>query len=79
MDGELVKLKIFSFSDEEAGEDKKEKEFELQINPQQYKRTYKIAYADGRTPGDVGAPAEFELVLTPEKIHDVFMGKKEDE
>jgi ArsR family transcriptional regulator len=35
--------------------------------------------AEGLPTKKTYAPAEFELVLTPEKIHDVFMGKKEDE
>ncbi len=67
MSGELTKLKIVSFSDEETAENKKEKEFELQINPEQYKKTFKIAYASNPTPGDVGSSAEFELV-EPEQL-----------
>lgn len=35
--------------------------------------------AEGLPTKKIYAPAEFELILTPEKIRDVFKGKKEDE
>lgn len=35
--------------------------------------------AEGLPTKKTYAPTEFELVLTPENIHDVFMGKKEED
>jgi len=62
MYGELVKLKIIGFSREESSEADKTGEFEVQINPSQFKKSYKIAYASENTPGQEGQPARFRLV-----------------
>lgn len=67
MSGELVKLKIISYSDEEMTESNKKKEFEVQVNPEQYKRNYSIKYTPSETPGNVGGSGQFELV-EPEKL-----------
>jgi len=67
MGGELTKLKIISYSDDEASESSKEKEFEVQINPHQYKRNYSIHYNQSRVPGNLGGSGQFEWV-EPEKI-----------
>ena len=68
MAGELTKLKIISYSDEEASESSKEKEFEVQINPHQYSRNYSIRYNQSEIPGNLGGTGQFEWV-EPEKIN----------
>ena len=67
MSGELTKLRIVSYSDDEASESRKEKEFEVQINPHQYKRNYSIQYHQSRVPGNIGGTGQFEWV-EPERI-----------
>ena len=67
MNGELTKLKIISFSDEETSEANKLKEFEVQVNPTQFKRNYSIAYTDSQAPGNVAGQEQFEWV-EPEKL-----------
>lgn len=72
MDGELTKLKIISFSDEETAENKKVKEFDVQINPEQYRKSYGVGYSYSRTPGNVGSAAGFEYV-DPEQFNIEFV------
>ena len=62
MYGELVKLKIIGFSREESTEGDRTGEFEVQVNPSQFKKSYKIAYASESTPGQEGQQARFRLV-----------------
>jgi nucleoid-associated protein YgaU len=67
MGGELTKLKIISYSDEEASESSKTGEFEVQVNPDQYKKSYSIRYNQGETPGNLAGSAQFERV-EPQQI-----------
>lgn len=67
MYGELVKLKIISYSKEDTGEGDKTLEFEVQINPGQFKRTYRIAYENQSPRGDLAKPSKFKLV-EPEEL-----------
>ena len=66
MYGELVKLKIIGFKKEESSEADKTEEFEVQVNPSQFKSSYKIAYANGGITGQVEDEARFKLVKPQE-------------
>lgn len=72
MSGELTKCKIISFSHAETSESKKKKVFEFQINPEQYKKTFRIGYADSEPLGNVGTPSEFRLIQ-PEQLNLEFV------
>lgn len=62
MYGELVKLRIIGFNREDSSEAVRTGEFQVQVNPSQFKKSYKIAYANENTPGQEGQQARFKLV-----------------
>lgn len=59
MSGELVKLKIVAYTDEEFSS-KAGKEYDVLINPSKYTHNYNINYKDNESMGDTAGAPKFE-------------------
>ena len=67
MSGELIKLKIKAYKDEQFSEEVGDGEFKTLLNPEQYKFIYKIEQNDDQAPGTSMAASRFNKSL-PEDL-----------
>lgn len=72
MSGELVKLKIKAFKNEQFTEEVAEGEFKTLLNPDKYVFNYKIEQNDEQAPGTSGAAPRFNKAL-PEDLELEFV------
>src|SRR6056297_3290362 len=59
MSGELIKLRIKAYSDEQFSEEVADGEFQTLLNPESYKFNYKIEQNDEQAPGTSAAAPRF--------------------
>jgi len=67
MSGELIKLQIKAYSDEQFSEEVADGEFKTLLNPENYKFTYKIEQNDDQASGTSAAAPRFNKAL-PEDL-----------
>jgi nucleoid-associated protein YgaU len=72
MSGELIKLQIKAYSDEQFSEEVSEGEFRTLMNPETYKFKYKIEQNDEQASGTSGAAPRFNKAL-PEDLELEFV------
>jgi hypothetical protein len=72
MSGELIKLRIKAYSDEQFSEEVADGEFKTLLNPESYKFNYKIEQNDDQAPGTSGAAPRFNKAL-PEDLRLEFV------
>lgn len=72
MSGELIKLQIKAYSDEQFSQEVGDGEFKTLLNPETYKFSYKIEQNDDQAPGTSAAAPRFNRAL-PEDLELEFV------